>query len=119
MLIRAQNSRAHPLKSFAILFPQVVAVGKENDSNKTNEIKVTVTIRDANGLILPNRRVQLSSSLNSTIISPSDTQITNNNGQAIFYLSSSSPGTAKLTIVDLDSNPLVEIANVPSAEFIQ
>ena len=115
--LRASSVAPSPLKSFAVVFPQVVQTGVENGEIKPQTVKVSVIIRDKNGELLPDRSVKLTSSLDATTIKPSDTQITNNIGQAIFYVSSSAPGTVKFSAFDVASE--MEIANIPSVDFTQ
>ena len=115
MFLRASNVNPSSLKSFAIVFPQVTSVSSTN--RPKNEMKVTATIRDVNGTILADRKIQLNTSLSGTLVSPSELQTTDQNGQAVFYLSSSLPGKGNLTITDLDSN--TQITNIPSVEFVQ
>src|SRR3989338_8129832 len=51
-ILRAKNTAPSPLKSFVVVFPQVSRIGEK--------VKVTVTMRDISGQILPNRSVRLS-----------------------------------------------------------
>ena len=92
-----------------MVFPKVSQIG--------TKVKVTVSMRDVNGSVLPNRSVHLSSSITSLEVTPADTQTTNNNGQAQFFINSNTPGTVKLTVSDLGSN--ITIVNIPTVEFTQ
>lgn len=116
-LLRAKNEAPSPLKSFAVVFPQVGVVTIPGSTNKGTQIKVSVYMRDVNGSVLADRTVKLSSSLPSVIISPSDTQVTNNIGQAQFTITSASSGKATLTATDVSSN--TSVVNIPTAEFTQ
>ncbi len=115
--LRAKNVNPSPLKSFAIVFPQVASISDKKTSSQVTDIKVTVTMRDVNGSTLPNRRVKLSSSLEGTVITPADTQITNELGQTQFILTSTSTGKAILTATDMETN--TALVNIPSVEFIE
>lgn len=107
--IRAKSAAVSPLKSFAIIFPQVTTIG--------SSVKVTVTVRDVNGSVLPNRAIQLSGDTGVLSITPSATQSTNENGQAEFFVSSSTAGQIHLKATELAGN--VSIVNIPSVEFTQ
>lgn len=108
-MLRATNVAPSPLKSFATVFPQIGQVG--------SEIKVSVYMREVNGRVLPNHQVHLTVSESHITIAPSDTQTTNDIGQADFFLTSSAPGVFKLTVTEASSN--VEIVNIPTVEFRQ
>ncbi|MCL4339387.1 Ig-like domain-containing protein [Patescibacteria group bacterium] len=116
-ILRAKNSVPSPLKSFVIVFPQVGVAGSQNGDNTGTKIKISVYMRDVNGNVLPDRTVKLSSSLEGVTISPADQQVTDNIGQAQFYLTSTSTGKAELTAIDVVSN--TKIVNVPTVEFTQ
>ncbi len=116
-ILRAKNSVPSPLKSFVIVFPQVGVAQSQNGDNAGTKIKVSVYMRDVNGNVLPDRTVKLSSSLEGVNISPADQQITDNIGQAQFYLTSTGTGKAELTATDVVSN--TKIVNVPTVEFTQ
>lgn len=117
--IRAVNVTPSPLKSFAVVFPQIANIqdsgGTSTGDTHAKNIKVTVVIRDENGDFLANRLVKLTSDLSAVTIAPNDSQSTNNNGQAVFYLTSSVPGTVQLKAVDVNSD--IQIANIPSVDF--
>lgn len=116
-ILRAKNVTPSAAKSFAIVFPQVGVAGDKNGAVKPTDIKVTITIRDANGAVLPNRQIKISSSLGSVAINPSDTQLTDDLGQVQFLLTSSVSGKVQLTAIDIESN--INITNIPSIEFTQ
>ena len=116
-ILRAKQENPSPLKSFVVIFPQIGVAGDEASGKKPTKLKVTVTIRDVNGAVLSNRQIQITTSLDTVSVTPSDTQTTNDNGQAEFFLTSSSTGTVKLTITDKASNQA--IANVPTVEFTE
>jgi hypothetical protein len=103
-ILKAKNAVPSADKSFAVIYPQV---GKS--------MKVTVTIRDANGEAIPSREVRITSSMASVEFAPSDHQITDTNGQTDFTLTSSATGTAQLSIMDVGSN--IAVSNIPSVEF--
>lgn len=108
-ILRAKNENPSPLKSFAIIFPQVGKVG--------DKIKVSVYIRDVNGTILTNRSVKLATNPVTVDITPSDTQTTNSLGMSQFFVSSKIPGKVEIIATDLNSN--TSVANIPSIEFTQ
>ena len=116
-ILRAKNVNPSPFKSFVIAFPQVGITSDSSKSDMGKEIKVTVTMRDVNGVILPDRQIKLTPSLNSVVIKPANIQTTNNTGQAVFFLSSKDPGTVKLTVNDIETN--MKLENVPSVEFTE
>lgn len=116
-LLRAKNEAPSPLKSFAVAFPQVGVATIPGSSSKGTQIKVSVYMRDVNGSVLADRTVRLTSSLPSVIVSPADTQVTNNIGQAQFMLTSDSAGKAILTATDVGSN--TSVVNIPTVEFTQ
>ena len=99
--LKAKNTLPSGAKSFAIIFPQV---GKN--------IKVTVTMRDEDGNVISGREVKVVSSIIQASISPSDTQTTNQQGQATYTLTSDTPGKATLEITDVGAN--LTLSNVPS-----
>lgn len=102
--LKAKSSVPSSDKSFAIVFPQM---GKN--------IKVIVTIRDADGNILSGRQTKVATSLAGVTIDPSDTQMTDEKGQATYTLTSTITGKATLSVMDVDAN--LTLANVPSIEF--
>jgi hypothetical protein len=106
-LLRAKTENPSPLKSFAIAFPQVGAVG--------TKIKVSVYTRDVNGKVLSNRRVKLEAPNSNIAISPSNTVNTNDIGMAEFFITSTEAGTVQLSATDVNSNTV--IVNIPSVEF--
>lgn len=108
-ILRAKNTNPSALKSFVVIFPQVGSVG--------SKLKVTVSMRDVNGAVLPSRSISVSSSLPTLIVEPSNTQTTDDHGQAQFFISSPVAGTATLTVSDVGSN--IAIVNIPSVEFTQ
>lgn len=108
-ILRAKSSAPSPLKSFAIVFPQVTSVGKE--------VKVSVFVREVNGRVLPNRQVQLTASPPQVEVKPAEALTTNDLGQAEFIISSDTPGQIKLTAVELESN--ISISNIPSVLITQ
>lgn len=106
-ILKATNAAVSPLKSFVIVFPQVASAG--------TKIKVTVTLRDVNGVAIPSRSVQLASSSIPLSITPVNIQVTDENGQAQFFITSNTAGTAQLTATELSGN--VSIVNIPTAQF--
>lgn len=116
-LLRAKNVSPSPLKSFGVVFPQVGKAGSETGTTKPAKIRVNIVIRDVDGSLLSNRSVKLSADLPSILITPSDTQMTNEIGSAEFFITATSPGKAILTAVDTVSNTVV--GNIPSVEFTQ
>jgi len=116
--LKASSVNPSPLKSFGIVFPQIGKIGDENsEDNKPTQVKVTIVLRDVNGVSLPNRSVKLVTSLSSVNIKPSNLQTTNEIGQAIFNLTSDNPGTAQVQATDVVSNSTV--ANIPTVEFTE
>lgn len=108
-ILKATNAAVSPLKSFVIVFPQVASIG--------TKVKVTVTLRDVNGVAIPNRPVKLTSTSIPVTITPTDTQSTDENGQAQFFVTTNTPGTVQLQATELGSN--LSIVNIPTAEFTQ
>lgn len=106
-ILRAKNTNPSPLKSFVAIPIQIGKIGGQ-------KLKVSAYIRDVNGIVLPNRQVQLTTTP-STTVTPSDTQTTNNLGMVQFYIEAGDPGTVQLTITDISSN--MTLANVPTIEF--
>lgn len=116
-ILRAKNVNPSPLKSFVVVFPQVGVAGIEGTETSPTKIKVSVFIRDVNGSVLPGRSVRLSSAVAGINITPSDIQITDNIGQAQFFITSSVAGKVQLTVIDVGSN--TNIVNVPTVEFTE
>lgn len=116
-ILRAKNVSPSPLKSFAVIFPQVGVAGSENSENKPTKIKVSVFIRDVTGESLPGRSIKLSSNPQSLTFQPSDTVTTDNIGQAQFFITSSSAGKIQLIATDVASN--TNISNIPTVEFTE
>lgn len=114
---RASSSTFSPLKSFAVVFPQLGTAGNETSDKPPTKIKVSVYLRDVNGASMINRSVKLSASIAEVNITPSDTQTTNDLGMAQFFITSPIPGKIQLTATDLGSN--TAIANIPSVDFTQ
>lgn len=113
-VLRAKNSNPSALKSFIIAFPQIATAGDENSSEKNAKVKVSVFIRDESGDVLPARSVLLSTSPPVTI-KPAESVVTDNLGNAQFFISSSVPGIVKLTATETSSNTIV--SNNPTVEF--
>lgn len=107
-LLKAMNVVPSPLKSFIIVYPQVVPAGDR-------QIKVSVYLRDVNSNVLPDREIQLIGSPGSINISPAQSQITNDLGMAQFYITSNVPGEVQITAADVASG--TTIVNSPSVEF--
>jgi len=108
-LLRARNVTPSPSKSFVMVFPQVAPIN--------TKVKVSVYIRDVNGVSLPNRRVKVSTDVSGVSFMPSDTQTTNEIGMAQFSMVSASNGRVKISAIDMESN--TNIINTPSVEFTQ
>lgn len=106
-ILKATNAAVSPLKSFVIVFPQVASIG--------TKIKVTVTLRDVNGVAIPDRPVQLTSTSIPITVSPTDTLSTDENGQAQFFVTTDRTGTVQLQATELGSN--LSIVNIPTIEF--
>lgn len=115
---RASNANFSPLKSFAIVFPQVVSIGNTATGKSAMKTIVSVYLRDVNGTVIPNRSVHLSVNSNTVIITPSDTISTGANGLAQFSLTSNTAQKVELSITD-STNPSTPIVNVPTVEFTQ
>lgn len=116
-ILKAKNAVPSPLKSFAVIFPQVGIAGTPDSEKPPTRIKVSVFMRDINGNVLADRNVKLSSEPSVLTINPSDTLFTNNIGQAEFFITASEKGKVSLLITDVGSN--TQLANVPSVEFVQ
>lgn len=116
-ILRAKDVAPSPLKSFGIVFPQIGAVGDATGIKNPTKIKVSIYIRGVDGSILSNRTVKLAADLPSISIQPADTQMTNNIGQAEFFITSNQAGRAKLTATDVSSN--ISVVNIPTVEFTQ
>lgn len=104
--LKAKNTLPSSEKSFAIIFPQV-----------GRKIKVTVTMRDADGNAIAGREVKVSASLPEAAIAPTDTQTTDEKGQSYYTITSDTPGKATLEIIDVGAN--IILTNVPSVEFTE
>ncbi len=116
-ILRAKNVNPSPLKSFVVIFPQVGVAGVEGTEPLPTKIKVSVFIRDVNGSVLSGRSVRLSSAVTGINITPSDTQTTDNIGQAQFFITSAAAGKVQLSVVDVGSN--TSIVNIPTVEFTE
>lgn len=114
-ILKAKDVAPSPLKSFGVVFPQIGVAGDINNPNSSTKVKVSVYIRGIDGSILPNRAVKLAADMPSISIIPSDTQMTNNIGQAEFFITSNQTGKAKLTATDVSSN--ISVVNIPTVEF--
>lgn len=115
--LRAKNSIMSPLKSFAVVFPQMGVAGAENSETPPTKVKISVYIRDVTGESMPSRSIKLSTDAAGVNIAPADTQNTDELGMAQFFLTSPSAGKIKLTATDLTSG--TPIANIPTVEFTQ
>jgi len=113
--LRAKNVAPSPLRSFVVVFPQVGTAGTEGSDSNPTKIKVSVYMRDVNGMALPNRGVKISSTLDGVSFSPSDTQTTNEFGMAQFFLTSTSAGKTQLSVADIETN--TSVVNIPTVEF--
>jgi len=113
-ILRAKNATPSPLKSFAIVFPQVGTAGEEGSAKPPTKIKVSVYIRDINGNALSSRSVKLSSNP-STSITPADTQTTNDFGMTQFFITSKTSAKVQLTATDVASN--TSVSNIPTIDF--
>lgn len=109
-MLRAKNVAPSPLKSFGVVFPQIATAGNTN-------VKVSIYIRGVDGSILENRNVRLSAEPATVTIAPSDTQITNNIGQAEFTVSAQTEGKIKLKAQETSTN--TDIINIPTVEFVK
>lgn len=116
-MLKAKDVAPSPLKSFGVVFPQVGAAGNASLGETVTKIKVSIYIRGVDGSILPGRAVKLSSDFSPLVIEPTDTQMTNNIGQAEFIIYSSRTGTVKLTATDVASN--TNVVNIPTVDFVQ
>lgn len=116
-ILRAKNSTMSPLKSFAVVFPQMGVAGQENSETPATKVKISVYIRDVTGESMPGRSVKLAADAAGVNIVPADSQNTDELGMAQFFLTSTSPGKIKLTATDLTSG--TPIANIPTVEFTQ
>lgn len=108
-ILRARTSNPSSAKSFIVPFPQIATVG--------SKIKASVYIRGVNGETLPSRAIKLTTNSLSVTIIPSETQNTNDIGQAEFFITSDIPEKVQIQAVDVVSN--TTIVNVPTVEFTQ
>lgn len=115
-ILKAKNTAPSPLKSFGVAFPQVGNIGNSSTGEQATKIRVSVYIRGVDGSILDNRNVQLSAQPSIVTIEPANTAVTNNIGQAEFYISSHQAGKIKLTATELASK--ITINNIPTVEFV-
>jgi Carbohydrate esterase, sialic acid-specific acetylesterase/Invasin, domain 3 len=80
---------------------------------------VTVTLKDANGTAVPNKNVTLAntSGPQAATISPLTAVTTNGAGQAVFNVSSSTPGIEVFTATDVTDT--LTLTDTASVEFLQ
>ena len=116
-ILKAKNIAPSPHKSFAVAFPQIASIGDPLKNRDPVKIKVSVYIRGVDGSILSNRTVKLAAEPPIVSIEPSDTQTTNDIGQAQFYVSSHQEDQVKLMAKELTSN--IDIINIPTVEFVK
>lgn len=109
-MLRAKNVAPSPLKSFGVVFPQIASSGNRN-------VKVSIYIRGVDGSILANRNVKLTGDPEIIKIAPSETQVTNEIGQAEFTITSDTIGKVKLIAQETSTN--TDIINIPTVEFVQ
>ncbi len=97
----------------------VVASPTSVNADGTTVSTITVTLKDANGLVVENEGVSLSntSGPGSPNIVPIDIQSTDANGQATFAVSSTTPGTEVFTAIAITDS--VTITQTASVEFIE
>ena len=115
-ILKAKNVAPSPLKSFAVVFPQVAKISDSRGGNGT-KIKVSVYIRGVDGSILPNRTVKLTADNPSVSIEPADSMQTNDIGQAEFLVASQEAGKTKVTATEVATN--TQVINIPTIEFIK
>lgn len=116
-ILKAKNAVPSPLKSFAVVFPQIGVAGAEDAPKPPAKIKVSVFMRDVNGNVLADRNIRLTSTPSTLKITPADSLFTNNIGQAEFFITSSETGKVTLSVTDIVSN--TQLANLPTVEFVQ
>lgn len=109
-MLRAKDVKPSPLKSFGVVFPQIATIG-------TTQVKVSVYVRGVDGAILPKKNIKLTSDPAVISVAPSDTQVTNDIGQAQFTVSSQTEGKIKLIAQETTSN--TQIINIPTVEFVK
>jgi alpha-galactosidase len=121
----AQNETAPSSTASATTDPEVMA-GPVNADNSTVEAStasviangiatstITVTLRDANGLLVVGEGVALGGNPSGATINPASSQTTDANGQAAFTVSSSSIGPVVFTATSVtDSVTITQTANV-------
>lgn len=91
----------------------VVASANSISANGITTATITVTLKDANGLLIIGEDVTLSGSPSDATISPSGAQATNANGQAAFTVRSSTIGTIAFSaITSTDAVTVTQTANV-------
>jgi kumamolisin len=74
---------------------------------------IVVTIRDADGHTVSGTNVALAANSSNAMIAPAGTVTTDANGQAVFLVTSLTPGTVTLTATDATGNiPLSETADI-------
>src|SRR3990167_4936296 len=111
-ILRAKNVVPSPLKSFGMAYPQIGTIGNPATGQLPTKVKVSIYIRGVDGSILSNRNVKLSANPSVIAIEPSDTQQTNDIGQAQFTISSPTAGKFKLKAEETTSK--TEVINIPS-----
>lgn len=109
-ILRAKNATPSPLKSFVKFYPPTAPVGN-------NKVTVNVYIRDVSANSLPGRTVRLLVPDPKIIISPADTQTTNDFGMAQFVITSNIVGLFKLSAIDVSSEISISDSNIPDIEF--
>lgn len=95
-------------KSLITAIPQVCSLSNTSPNFcPDKKIRVDVYIRNEKGSLLAKKTVKLSTNLPNVSIHPTDTQNTNEGGKAEFFLTSTIPGIADLTVVETTSGKTI------------
>ena len=116
-ILRAKNVAPSQFKSFGMAYPQIASVGNISKGQKPTDVKVSIYIRGIDGSILTNKSVKITVDPSIVNIEPSDTQVTNDIGQAQFTITSQVEGKVKIKAHETTSN--IDIMNIPTVEFIK
>lgn len=122
--IRAKNAVPHPIKSAVFIFPQIGKIGAEGNTKKPDKITISILLRDASANPIPNFETKLAAKLTQEAppdvltITPNETK-TNDNGIALFTVTSKKSGKAEFTVIDLKTNTPIDIQSIPTVEFIE
>ena len=122
--IKASNAVPHPIKSAVFISPQIGKIGYEGSAKNPQKITISVLLRDASANPILNREITLAAKLtpeappDAVTITPNETK-TNDNGIALFTITSRQSGKAEFTAIDLKTNTPIDIQSIPTVEFIE